>query len=66
MRTITGNVYRVRYAVAGAVRPAVLVEASSASDADTAVLLHASAQPGYAGEEIRVLALEEIALQGAA
>jgi hypothetical protein len=53
---------KYRYAVGGAVQPAIIVQAETVTAADTEVLLYAADQPGYAGEDIRILSVTEIDL----
>jgi hypothetical protein len=53
---LTGSLFKVRYMVGGRMLPALLIHAENMDEADQAVLLHAGDQPGYGGEEVRIVA----------
>lgn len=59
---LSQKLYKMRYAVGASVKPALVIHAEKMDDADAEVLLYASEQPGYQGEEIRILSATEIDL----
>jgi hypothetical protein len=58
-QVLSGNLYEMKYAINRQVST-LLIEATSVDEADTAVLNHASSQPGYGGQEIRIVAVSVI------
>lgn len=60
-RVAAGKAFRMTYSVGGRVQPSVLVvDALDVDAADRAVLLHAAGQAGYGGEEVRILAVDDL------
>jgi hypothetical protein len=60
-RVAAGKAFRMTYSVGGKVQPPVLVvDALDVDAADRAVLLHAAGQAGYGGEEVRILAVDDL------
>lgn len=57
---IAGKLFKMVCSVGGVVRVPLIVEADSMDDADNAVMLFASQQEDYAGEQIRILSATEI------
>jgi hypothetical protein len=60
---LTGKLFKHIYSVGGSVKPPVIVHAADMTAADAGVMLFASQQPGYAGEEVQILAATEIDLE---
>lgn len=60
---LTGKLFKHIYSVGGSVKPPVIVSAPDMGNADAQVLLYAATEPGYGGEDVRILSVTEIDLE---